>query len=79
MKQLYYTIKFYIGLRLLKQNKLYYVDVWYFDLYLKKECVITFTAGDLTLSEIRWKRELLDEGSKNNVKITYVHFVDNMI
>lgn len=79
MKQLYYIIKFHIGLHLLKQHKLYYVDVWYYYPKLKKECVTTFVAGDLTWRGKQWKRDILQGVSKHKIKITYVHFIDTMI
>lgn len=79
MKQLFYLIKFEVGLKLLAKHKLYYVDVWYYYPKLKKECVVTFAAGDLTQRGKVWKRDILQGVSKHKFKITYVHFIDTMI
>lgn len=79
MKQLYHVIKFYIGLQLLAHDKLYFIDIWYYDYELHKECVLTFIPETISSSWKRWKRDLLKGVSDHKYRITYVHFGDTML
>ena len=77
--QLYHKIKPQIGLILLNNHKLVFVDVWYYDYELHKECVLTFIPETITSSWKRWKRDLLKGVSEHKYRITYVHFGNTML
>ena len=79
MKQLYHIIKFNIGLKLAAHDKLYFIDVWFYDYDLRKECVWTFIPNTATSQRKRWKRDLLKGVSEHKYRITYVHFGNTML
>ena len=80
--QLYHKIKLNLGYQLLKQHKLEFIDIWYYDYKLHKECILTFTFRH-NISHCHtyqhWKRELLKGVSHKKYRITYVHFGKTML
>lgn len=80
--QLYHKLKFNIGYHQLKRHKLEFIDVWYYNKDLKKECIMTFTyRWNISHSKTyaRWKRDLFKGVSNRKYRITYVHFGDTML
>lgn len=77
--QFYHIIKLELGLKLLAHDKLYFIDVWYYNQQLQKECIITFIPETIASSWKRWKRDLLKGVSDHKYRITYVHFGNTML
>lgn len=77
--QLYHKFRLNIALFLLEHNQLQFVDAWYYNKRLHKECIITFTRTTAKASRKAWKRALLDGVSLKIYRLTYVHFGDTML
>ncbi len=77
--QLYHKLRLNIALFLLDHNQLQFVDVWYYNKRLHKECIITFTRTASKVSRLKWKRDLLKGVSLKIYRLTYIHFGDTML
>lgn len=73
--QLFQLIKLNYALHLLKNHWLKFVDVWYYDPALHKECIMTFVPRDIK----HWKKELINSVKQNKYKITYIYLGDTAL
>lgn len=67
---LYYKLKLIYALYELKHHRLKFIDIWYYDNHLQKECVLTLiTQLDLD----RYLSELTEGVKKQRYVISYIH------
>ena len=73
--KLYHRIKLHLGLILLKTHHIAMLDIWYYNTYLNKECILTLVRD----SDIeRYLPILTAMVKKKKAKITFVYFIEKL-
>lgn len=73
---LYHKLKLHYALYLLKHHKLKFVDIWYYNHQLQKECIMTLMSH---IDIDRYFSDLTTGVNEKKYTLTYIHLGENMI